>query len=213
MTTHPQTCQIFFIRHAPVVRRRGHVPPSDPPIEAGDFNVAPLVSQLPEAAAWHVSPLRRARQTAALLTPSLMPASLTTAPELVEMDHGSWHDQPVAEVWDQIKDGPLHNWTFAPPDRVAPQGESFAMLTDRVTRWMRRLETDFSPAPRVVVTHAGVIRAAMAVALAAPQDHVIGIPIPHFGLLNLTLMEPARATAAGGAWLFRELSDPGVRAG
>lgn len=212
MKTHPDTCEINFVRHAPVVKRHGHLPPADPPIENGDFDVEPLVSQLPAAAEWHVSPLRRARQTADLLTTRLAPASLTTAPELVEMDHGSWHDRPVADVWDQIKDGHLHNWAFLTPDRVAPQGESFAMLADRVATWMQRLETDFTATPRVVITHAGVIRAAMAVALAAPPDHVVGIPVAHFGLLKLTLMDPTRATVAGGAWLFNELSDPGVGA-
>ena len=210
MTTHPDSCEVFFIRHAPVVKLAGHVPPADPPITPDNFTVTPLVSQLPEAALWHVSPLQRARQTADLLTPSLRPARLTTAPELVEMDQGAWHDRPVADVWDQIKDGPLHNWTFVTPDRVAPNGESFVMLAARVAGWMQQLAADFTPTPRIVVCHAGVIRAAMAVALAAPPDHVVGIPVPHFGVLKLTLMDPARATAAGGPWLFRELTDPGI---
>lgn len=210
MTTHPESCDVFFIRHAPVVKQPGHLPPADPPIEPRTFDVTPLVSQLPASANWHVSPLLRTRQTADLLTPSLAPAGLSPAPQLVEMDFGSWHDRPVAEVWNQIKDGPLHNWTFLPAERVAPQGESFAMLADRVAGWMRQLEGEFSPKPRIVVTHAGVIRAAMALALAAPLDHVVGITVPHFGLLKLTLMEPARATEAGGRWLFGHLTDHGI---
>ena len=210
MTTHPESCEVFFIRHAPVVKQDGHVPPADPPIKPDHFNVTSLTASLPRAADWHVSPLQRAQQTAALLTPSLAPASRTSAPDLVEMDHGSWHDRPVAEIWDQIKDGPLHNWAFLTADRAAPQGESFTMLTDRVAGWMRQLEENFSPNPKIVITHAGVIRAALAVALAAPLDHVVGIPVPHFGVLNLTMMDPARATASGGGWLFRNLSDPEI---
>lgn len=210
MTAHPENCDVFFIRHAPVVKQAGHVPPADPPIEPRHFDVGKLASQLPTAAAWHVSPLQRAQQTAELLAPLLAPASRSVAPELVEMDHGAWHDRPVAEVWDQIKDGPLHNWTFLTPDRQAPQGESFAMQAERVAGWMHQLGADFSPVPHVVVTHAGVMRAAMAVALAAPLDHVVGIPVPHFGLLKLTLMDPTRATAAGGAWLFNGLHDPTI---
>jgi alpha-ribazole phosphatase len=210
MTAHPESREIFFIRHAPVVRQAGHVPPADPPIEQRGFDVEPLVSLLPASAEWYVSPLQRTQQTAALLTPSLSPASLSEAPELVEMDHGSWHDRPVAEIWEQIKDAPLHNWTFLTVDRVAPQGESFAMLADRVAGWMRRCEEGFNTTPGIVITHAGVIRAAMAVALAAPLDHVVGIPVPHFGMLKLTLMDPPRATAAGGAWLFNGLSDPAI---
>ena len=210
MTAHPEICDVFFIRHAPVVKQPGHLPPADAPIEPRTFDVAPLVNQLPIAADWHISPLQRAQQTADLLTPSLAPAGVSPAPQLVEMDHGAWHDRPVASVWDQIKDGPLHNWTFLTASHLAPQGESFAILAERVAGWMRQLEDDFSPTPKVVIAHAGVIRAAMALALAAPLDHVVGIPVPHFGVLKMTLMDPARATEAGGTWLFASLSDPEI---
>jgi alpha-ribazole phosphatase len=210
MTPHPDSCDVFLVRHAPVVKQRNHVPPADPPIESRHFDVTPLVSQLPTAADWHVSPLRRAQQTAQLLTPGLAPAAMSTAPDLVEMDFGVWHDRPVAEIWDQIKDGPLHNWGFLTADLTAPQGESFAAQADRVASWMRGLENTFTPTPKIVITHAGVIRAAMALALAAPLNHVIGVPVPHFGVLKLTLMDPARATAAGGAWLFGGLTDPKI---
>jgi len=210
MTSHPEICEIFFVRHAPVVKQRNHVPPHDPPIEPHQFNLTPLVSQLPKAADWHVSPLRRAQQTAQLLTPALAPATMSDAQHLVEMDFGIWHDRPVAEIWDQIKDGPLHNWAFLSAELTAPKGESFAALTERVAEWMREVEAAFTPTPQIVVTHAGVMRAAMALALAAPLDHVVGVPVPHFGVLKLTLMDPERATAAGGAWLFGGLTDPGI---
>ena len=72
------------------------------------------------------------------------------------------------------------------------------------------MKPDLTLTPRIIVTHAGVMRAAMSVALHAPLDHVVGIPVPHFGILRLTLMEPSRADAQGGCWLFEELSDPGV---
>ncbi|MEC7496327.1 MAG: phosphoglycerate mutase family protein, partial [Pseudomonadota bacterium] len=112
MSTHPQTGSLYFVRHAPVVKRTGHVPPADPPIMDGPFNLAPLCKQLPENAIWHVSPLQRTVETAELMKQDLKPARVSPAAELVEMDHGSWHDRPVAEVWNEIKDGPLHNWTF-----------------------------------------------------------------------------------------------------
>lgn len=212
MSIHPQTSSLHFIRHAPVVKRSGHVPPADPPIVDRAFNLSSLTGQLPEQAIWHVSPLQRTMQTAELLMESCHPLRMSSAPELVEMDHGAWHDMPVAEVWNEIKDGQLHNWTFLPASHVAPEGESFAMLVERVRGWMRGIEENFTPVPRVIVTHAGVIRAAMSVALRAPLDQVVGIPVPHFGVLRLTLMEPSRADAQGGCWLFEELSDPGVTA-
>ena len=209
MSTHPQTASLYFIRHAPVVKRAGHVPPADPPIVDGPFDLTPLVTQLPEDAIWHVSPLRRTEQTAEILMKGLKSARVSPAPDLVEMDHGTWHDRPVAEVWDEIKDAPLHNWTFLPTDHVAPEGESFEMLATRVQTWMAGLEVEFDPTPKVIITHAGVIRAAMSVALNAPLDRVVGIPVPHLGVLRLALMDPSRATAQGGCWLFEGLSDPG----
>ena len=33
MSRHPETSEIFFVRHAPVVKKSGHVPPADPPIQ------------------------------------------------------------------------------------------------------------------------------------------------------------------------------------
>ena len=210
MSTHPQTGSLYFIRHAPVVKRPGHVPPADPPITSGPFNLAPLREQLPEDAIWHVSPLQRTVQTAELLKNHLKPARVSPTADLVEMDHGSWHDMPVSQVWDEIKDGPLHNWTFLPADTVPPQGESFGMLAGRVRDWMKKIEAGFDTTPRIIVTHAGVMRAALSVALHAPLDHVVGIPVPHFGILRLTLMDPARSDARGGCWLFEELSNPVV---
>ena len=54
------------------------------------------------------------------------------------------------------------------------------------------------------------MRAVLAAALGAPLSQVIGVPVPHFGLLRLTLMDPARATHDGGAWLFGGLTDTQV---
>ena len=54
MSTHPQTGSLYFIRHAPVVKRPGHVPPADPPITSGPFNLALLREELPEDAIWRV---------------------------------------------------------------------------------------------------------------------------------------------------------------
>ena len=121
MSMHPQTSSLHFIRHAPVVKRSGHVPPADPPITDGAFNLAPLTEQLPEQAIWHVSPLQRTMQTAELLMESPHPLRMSLAAELVEMDHGDWHDMPVAEVWNEIKDGQLHNWTFLPAAMCRPK--------------------------------------------------------------------------------------------
>lgn len=208
MTAHPDTRDLYFVRHAPVQKAEGHVPPSDPPILDLDYRLRKATALLPQGAALLVSPLRRAIQTADLLAPALAPASRHEVPDLAEMEFGDWAGQPVTEVWDEIKTGPLHNWSFLTADILPPAGESFTMLADRVADWMTSLP--FSPDPVVIIAHSGVMRAAMAHATGMEADRVVGIPVAHFGVLHLRQMDPVRATAAGGQWLFAGLSAPKV---
>ena len=208
MTSHPETAEIFLIRHAPVVKEAGHVPPADPPIVEQSYRLEALASMLPTGADWQVSPLHRTKQTAALLTPRLAPALMQEDARLAEMEFGDWAGRPVSDVWDEIKDGPLHNWSFVTADTTPPGGSSFHDLVGQVQGWMDDLAANFTPAPRIMVTHGGVIRAAISIAMAGASEHAVGIPVPHFGVARLRLMDPARAKAAGGAWLFAGLSDP-----
>ena len=208
MSRHPETSEIFFVRHAPVVKKSGHVPPADPPIQDLDYRLEQVAAMLPQGADWHVSPLLRAHQTAALLTPLLAPKSMTESANLAEMDLGTWAERPVAEVWEEIERGPLHNWSFVTAELEPPGGDSFATLMKRVGNWMDEAAESFTAEPQIVVAHSGVIRAALAHALQASPDHAVGVPVPHFGILHLRLMEPARASADGGHWLFAGLKDP-----
>ena len=57
MSRHPETSEIFFVRHAPVVKKSGHVPPADPPIQDLDYRLERVAAMLPQGADWHVSPL------------------------------------------------------------------------------------------------------------------------------------------------------------
>ena len=184
------------------------VPPADPPIQELDYRLEQVAAMLPQGACWHVSPLLRAHQTAALLTPLLAPKSMTENANLAEMDLGNWAERPVAEVWEEIERGPLHNWSFVTAELEPPGGDSFTTLMKRVGSWMDEAADGFTSEPQIVVAHSGVIRAALAHALKASPDHAVGVPVPHFGILHLRLMDPARGSAAGGHWLFAGLKDP-----
>ena len=208
MTAHPETRDLYFIRHAPVQKAKGHVPPSDPPILDLDYQLRKATALLPQGASLLVSPLRRAIQTADLLAPALAPASRHEVPDLAEMEFGDWAGRPVADVWDEIRTGPLHNWSFLTADTMPPAGESFTMLASRVADWMASFP--FTSDPLVIIAHSGVMRAAMAHAAGIEADRAVGIPVAHFGILHLRQMDPARATAAGGQWLFAGLTDPKV---
>ena len=216
---------VYLVRHAPTDTPPGHVPLADPPIREAAYRLDPLIAMLPKGADWLVSPFERTRSTAKMLAPELAPASRREEAMLREMDIGEWHGRPVAEVWSTIKDGPLHNWQFFGADTQPPGGETFARHCARVEAWMGDLlraqdaragespgdvPSDSPPRPIIAITHAGVIRAAIGVALAAPPDRLVGVPVANFGVLKLTMMVPSKSTDRGGAWLFCGLTDPGV---
>ena len=113
-------------------------------------------------------PERRARQTALALG-----IDCSTAPELADLDHGSWAGHSMG----QIADTDLLDWLVDPA--AAPHGgESVAALLGRVRGWLAGLagladtvaSTPGSGAgPGVLaVTHPSVIRAAVTCALDAP---------------------------------------------
>ena len=221
--THPKITNWHFVRHAPVVKQSGHLPSYDAPIiDPGISHPGMnhpgfdhLRSALPSGADWHISPLTRTRQTADLLMPALAPKSVGFDDNLIEMSFGDWHEQPVSDVWESISDKPRHNWSFIMPDTIPPNGDSFETLCQRVSAWMDQQAAKTlsdnphipttSQTPKIVITHAGVIRAALRHILDIDPIHAIGIEIVNLGVLRANVMGPDKATDAGGSWQFVSL--------
>lgn len=206
MADHPRITDFYFVRHGPVVRREGHLPPYDAPLTDGPFDLSSLLQRLPKNADWHISPLARTQATAALLHPDLAPASLKLDERLIEMSFGNWHDSPVADVWTQLNSRPKHNWSFIMPDTEPPAGDSFNEQCARIKIWLDEMAARNLNRPQIIIAHSGVIRAALCHILRTKPIHTIGIPIAHFACMTATLMEAERATDAGGAWQFTGLS-------
>lgn len=112
----------------------------------------------PAQSQWLVSPLGRTRETAEIARRALGldPRSYNTDDRLKEITFGSWEGFTWAEL---RKKDPLiesarnqQKWDYVPP-----QGESYAMLTERLKPWVETLVEE-----RVVVSHGGVARALMA---------------------------------------------------
>jgi probable phosphoglycerate mutase len=108
-----------------------------------------------EGARWLVSPLRRARETAALLGV----AAAQVEPRLIEMDWGAWEGRTAAEL---RAAGELAAEERRGLDLRPPGGESPREVMARLADLAAALAGD--PTPVVAVCHQGAIRAALALA-------------------------------------------------
>jgi broad specificity phosphatase PhoE len=121
----------------------------------------------PRASRWTVSPLSRTRETAeiARCALGLEASDYATDDRLKEITFGRWEGFTWAEL---RQSDPLieitrdkQKWDYVPPD-----GESYAMLVERLRPWLETLTRE-----TIVVSHGGVARALMAmIANVAPQD-------------------------------------------
>ncbi len=102
----------------------------------------------------YTSPLSRCAHLASALAE---PRTAIVADELVEIDFGCWE----GNSWDAIPRDELDAWAKELWGYRAGGGESAEMLAARWQRWRDRVSASQSDAV-VAVTHAGVIRVALA---------------------------------------------------
>ncbi len=118
------------------------------------------------------SPLRRARQTAAVVGEAIG-LEPTVLDELIESDRGTWEGEPVSRI--AVVSPELHAaFENADPDFAFPRGESIRAQVERTRKALTLVAAE--PGPALVVAHAGTIRAAMiATGLEAPPER----DLPH----------------------------------
>jgi probable phosphoglycerate mutase len=111
-------------------------------------------------AAWMASPLSRAVETAERLGAR----AITLVPRLIEMAWGDWEGETLEALRARL--GPAMAAEEARGiDFHPPRGESPRMVAARLTAWLADLARA-PPAPMVAaITHRGVLRAAMVLAL------------------------------------------------
>jgi broad specificity phosphatase PhoE len=124
------------------------------------------IATLEAADAFAASPLVRTRQTMELARAALglAPERYALEPALKELTFGEWEGLTWPQVWKRDPAGArareADKWNFAPPD-----GESYAMLAERLQPWL-----DSRHADCFVVSHGGVARALMTlIAGVSPQ--------------------------------------------
>ncbi len=157
MSNAAPSCVLNFICHGstPAVRKAAF--PGDEALDQfgeRDCRANGTLKLRAEAKAW-VAPELRARQTAELLG-----LNAETVPALRECDFGQWKGRRLEDLMTDDPDGALR-W-ISNPEAAPHGGESYAHLFRRVSEWMEQARA--LPVQHVIVTHASVMRAAVAYA-------------------------------------------------
>jgi len=128
----------------------------------------------PEELDWIASPLGRSRETMEIVRDALDldPRDYRTDDSLKEVTFGLWEGFTLGEL--KLRDPAgvaarrADKWAFVPPG-----GESYAMLSARIDRFLRGLETD-----TVVVAHGGVLRVLAGLITGVPATDVPVLEVP-----------------------------------
>lgn len=193
----------YFIRHAPVLNaKQGLYNSHDEGAILPDVKVIEKMSrQLPNDALWYVSPFKRATQTALALTAE--PDNIKYANALKEQNFGDWQGLKFDELWQEIKNIEGHNWSYISATTKPPKGESFCDVQRRVRKFLDEI-VDVEPTkPRIIVTHAGVIRAFISLILNVDADVALSFK---FDTFSLTTCLHQTGSLKGGAWQMQSLN-------
>jgi alpha-ribazole phosphatase len=142
-----------------------HTSPRDPGVCYGardveladsfDVEAEGLLAQIGRPGRIVTSPLARCLRLAHFLA-ARAGAAVTVDPDWREMDFGAWEGRP----WDALPRAELDAWVSDFMHARPHGGESVAMLLERTRRAIGRCRA--TGQPWLAVTHAGVIRAALA---------------------------------------------------
>ena len=149
---------LILVRHGETAANAGRqlVGRADPPLtERGRAQADALAAVVAGASLVRVSPLRRARETAAAFG---VPVEVDE--RWIEVDYGELDGRPVAEAW-----APLWERWVADPEWVPPGGESLASVGRRVRAACEELREVAKSGDVVVVSHVSPIKAAVTWAL------------------------------------------------
>lgn len=169
---------ILLIRHAAhqhlgrvLSGRAGDVPLSQAGLERASVLARGLAGECIDAV--HTSPLRRARETAqAFSAEGVAPPEVSEA--LNEIDFGKWTGKPFAELGN---DPHWQEWNTHRSRTAPPGGEPMAAVQARVLAYLRQIARHSSGSVVAMVSHADVIRAAVAGILGLSLDRILSFDI------------------------------------
>jgi alpha-ribazole phosphatase len=177
----PRTTELILIRHAPALTGGRLCGRTDAGADLTDEGqIAAVRRAAAGPARLVVSPALRCRQTAEALWPE---RAAEFDARLLEQDFGDWDGRLLADLPDL---GPLSSDALAA--HRPPRGESFGDMCGRVWPALMALASDGA----TIVAHAGVVRAALALALGDPA---LGLAF------QIAPLSVTRLSAAGdGGW-------------
>lgn len=181
----PRKTKWWWLRHAPTGLSGRIVGQTDVDAVIPDADSLDLIAgTLPAGATWLISSLRRCGQTAEaiLARPGISALSQHTEHGIREQNFGRWenlsYDDPEVRHAKVFWDDPAH--------QAPPEGESFADLTKRVHRTIQQqLSLENAPENIIVIAHAGVIRAAIALALDLSPEQALRLQVDPLSLTRL----------------------------
>ncbi len=145
------------------------------------------------------SPLARSREPAERLALERKLALRVDA-DWSELDFGVWDGRPLAELEADPDIADRLDALYRTPEALAPpEGEDWQVLSDRTARALRRIVDDPTAATALVVTHAGPMRAAIALACDIPFERLWALKIGHGTRVTL------RVETEGGLRLWGEI--------
>jgi len=170
--------------------RAGAFPSRDEPLDDGGRDKARRRSIGPRPDRIVRSPARAAAETAAA-----MGLDADVEDRLAEMDVGAWQGRSLAEVH-AAEPHALATW-LARPERGAPSGETLGQVRRRLRPWLAAMEGEDRTV--LAITHAAIIRAALAEALELPDRSAMRFDIAPLAAMRLSFHREWRAQALGGA--------------
>lgn len=180
----------YWLRHAPPVNPYDLCYGSDMDVDVSDRNALKVqAARLPLGATWHHTLMPRTLKTARALAghhPESATIAFRTAAALSEQSFGAWTGLSRSDM----RKHPAFPAYIDNPEHVAPpMGESLLDLAARV-----KTDLDLKirePGDKVIVSHAGTIRAAIHIATGISMKHALKYAIEP---LSLTIIryDPAR---------------------
>ena len=174
----------IFLRHPPLPQMQGRCYGRlDVQLEEQVFaDAVAVLYAMPDASPlWRLpilsSPAQRCRGLAqACASTGGVMREVAFDPRLLEMEFGDWEGRP----WSMLDRAALDRWADDVAGFRPPGGECFDDLEQRVGEALAGLRE-----PHLIVTHAGVIRAAWHLQGARPIAEAAAIEVPHLQPLRL----------------------------